>query len=118
MYKFKTSQTYTPEAGETNTGISLTVPDQNLSVKEILIKYASGTLGDQGIEPQYNEESEDLRGLDYVQLHEMAQANNQQIKDLQKKIKEREDNETKERNEAKDYELARLRTELKQLKPE
>lgn len=41
-----------------------TVPDQSMSVRTILERFANGTLGDMGNLPEFSEDNEDLRGLD------------------------------------------------------
>lgn len=51
---------------------SETVPDMALSVREILLKYANGTLGDLSDEYEYSGDDDDLRGLDPAELHAMA----------------------------------------------
>jgi len=53
---------------------SETVPDQSLSVREIMQKFASGTLGDLTRELEFTEDLPDLRGLDISQVHAMRDA--------------------------------------------
>lgn len=78
------------EDTEKNYGISLTVPDQTLSVREIIDRYASGTLPDvmKG-EEFYSEDLPDLRHLDMSELHELRQQARQDVKDLNEEIKNR-----------------------------
>lgn len=69
---------------ELNYGISQTVPDQSLTVREILTKFANGTLPDIYEEPEFTEDLPDLRGLDISQVHEMNRENKQKIEELDK----------------------------------
>lgn len=75
---------------ERNYGISQTVPDQTLSVREIIDRYASGTLPDvmKG-EEFYSEDLPDLRHLDMSELHELRQQARKDVKDLNEEIKNR-----------------------------
>lgn len=69
---------------------SETVPDQSMSVREIMQKFASGTLGDISTEPYYNEDLPDLRGLDISQVHQMrdkGRADYQELLESAKKAK-------------------------------
>lgn len=75
MAKFRTPFTSMDEKKplvEVITGISETIPDQSLTVREILTKYAQGTLDDIA---QYdydgNDDMPDLRGLDITELQQM-----------------------------------------------
>lgn len=112
----KTSANYQPHIGEINVGISQTMPDQSLSVREILTKYANGTLSDHGIEPQFNEDSIDLRGMDYVEIYQLQEQNRKQIDELQKRIGEAEAERKKRYDMAKDEEISKLRQELEEIK--
>ena len=52
---------------------SETTPDMSLTVREIMIKYASGTINDLALDYDYSEDDEDFRGLDPAEIHMMAQ---------------------------------------------
>lgn len=88
--KFKTlQQAYGEEyAGdaEYNVGKSETVPDQMLSVREILLRFASGTMPPIGASQEYTEDLPDLRGLDISELHEMRRMAKQDIEDIDAEI--------------------------------
>lgn len=70
---------------ECNNLPSLTVPDQSFTVREILEKFANGTLSDVAIQPSYSEDLPDLRGLDISQIHDMKVANDREVKELKEK---------------------------------
>lgn len=116
MRKIITPANYTPSNGEHNTGISQTVPDQTLTIKEILVKYANGTMSDINIEPQFNEEMEDIRGLDYVELNEIAKQNKEHISELQANLEQYKVESAKKKKQAKDQELIKLREQIDELK--
>lgn len=56
-------------------GVSETVPDQSMTVRDILEKFASGTLDEIGNDRFYNDDDDlpDLRGLDITELQQMKQ---------------------------------------------
>ncbi len=116
MRKIITPANYEKSLGEHNSGISQTVPDQSLTIKEILVKYANGTMSDVNIQPQFNEEMEDLRGLDYVQLNEIAKENKAQIEALQENLDNYRKDTAKQKQQAKDKELKSLREQIDELK--
>lgn len=66
--------------------ISKYVPDQAMSVRDILTRYASGIPPNVQSEPFYSEDEDDLRFTDMAVLHEMQIINNQRIKDLQDEL--------------------------------
>jgi len=73
MRKFRTLQ----NAGKTKVNEiiktpSETTPDQTLSVREIMSRYANGTLNDLQQELEYNEDDEDYRGLDPVEMYNLS----------------------------------------------
>ena len=70
------------------TGVSHTVPDQALTVREILEKFASGTLDEIAGEPFYNDDDElpDLRGLDITELEQMKRDAQMDIDEIQAMI--------------------------------
>jgi len=71
-----------------------TVPDQTLTVREILYKYANGTLNDLQEDYDYSGDDEDYRGLDPSEMHAMATESSKVIKDQ---------DERKKRKAKKDY---------------
>lgn len=68
-------------------GISMTVPDQSLTVREIMSKYVNGTLNDISSEGNYTEDDEDLRYLDMADIHDMAVNSSSLIKESVRKSK-------------------------------
>lgn len=81
---------------ETNKGVSMTQPDMALTVREIMERYASGTLPDLTVQPNFTDELPDLRGMDISEKHQYMEANRERIKELNaqlkkpKKVKEEE----------------------------
>ena len=49
---------------ESNYGVSQTQPDMALTVREIMSRFASGTLPNLAIDQEFTEDLPDLRGLD------------------------------------------------------
>lgn len=84
--RFKSSITAIPDVGEINTKESMTVPNMAMSVDEILRRFASGTLGNVYSEPDYSEDMPDLRGLDYVERHNMVRENKENIGRLRSEL--------------------------------
>lgn len=81
-----------PVVGEKNSGISLTVPDQALSVRQILERYARGLpLGGQRT-PVFDEDDDlpDVRTLDLSERQEMRERYVEELGELTKKIRENE----------------------------
>lgn len=64
----------------------MTVPDQAYSIREILVKFASGTLPDIYQEPEFSEDLPDLRGLDISQIDEMKKSARKSQEDLKLEI--------------------------------
>lgn len=83
-----------PQYGETNTGKSETIPDQSLTIKEILNRYAKGLpLGGEKI-PLYDDEDLEISGFrnfdkldlaDQQTLRENARA---EVESIQRKMQE------------------------------
>ena len=67
-------------------GVSMTVPDQSLTVREIMLKYANGTLNEIEHEKVYVEQGEDLRGYDMCEIYNMAKENGELIMEAKKKL--------------------------------
>ena len=82
-YRTSATEGYSPDKEENN-GISLTVPDQSYSVREILEKFASGTLPNIINEGTFTEDLPDLRNLDISEVHEMTQQNKKEIEEKEK----------------------------------
>nr|HDP3254270.1 hypothetical protein [Elizabethkingia anophelis] len=72
-------------------GVSETVPDQSLTVREILDKFANGTLDEIGNDRFYNDDVDgydmpDLRGLDITELQQMKREAQMDIDEIQAMI--------------------------------
>ncbi|MDV3947038.1 hypothetical protein CMT75_00690 [Elizabethkingia anophelis] len=80
-------------------GVSETVPDQSLTVREILDKFANGTLDEIGNDRFYNDDVDgydmpDLRGLDITELQQMKRDAQMDIDEIQAMIDMHEDIQT------------------------
>lgn len=67
-------------------GKSETLPDQSLSVRDILQKFANGTLDEIANDAFYSEDLPDLRGLDITELEEMKRDAQMDIDEIQAMI--------------------------------
>lgn len=86
--KFKTQYNATPDKGEKNTLPSETVPDQSMTVREIMERYARGLpLGGEKF-PVYHGENTppDLKRMDLTDIEEMTRKNAQFIADARKEF--------------------------------
>lgn len=96
----KNRANYTPTQGKIFTEPSMTAPDQTMSMKNIMERFAKGLpLPDQKVE-LYDEESDGIRPqlLDLVDLQEMKMYNTEKIKDLEIRANnEKTEAETKKR---------------------
>ena len=79
---------------EINTGISEAIPDQSLSVREILQKFASGTLDELSRDLEFSDDLPDLRGLDITELQQMKRYAQMDIDEIQAMIDLHEDIQT------------------------
>lgn len=88
---------------EENSGLSETVPDQGLTVRQILERYGNGTLGQiTQREPHYSEDMPDMRFMDAVEQGIMYRSVTEEIEEKQTFIKQlHEQNETKKRGRPK-----------------
>lgn len=85
----RSSATGAPVAGEHNTQPSQTVPNQALTIREILVRYASGTIPDiMTRDENYSEDNDDLRGLDISEYHDIKNRNTQEIQSLKKQYED------------------------------
>lgn len=75
---------------ERNTLPSETVPDQAMSMRTIMARFASGTINDISRPVEYSEDMPDLRGLDISQIHDMKLENARKIKALEAEKTRRE----------------------------
>lgn len=68
---FKHHFNSTPAKGEVNTAPSMTVPDQSLTIREIMQRYARGIPLDSGRVPMYQEDDEFVPDLERMDLAEI-----------------------------------------------
>lgn len=80
---------YRPKSYQTFTEPSLAVPDQSLTIKEILNRYTKGLPVEGYKNPTYNEESEGIRakGLDLVDQQELKMSTAEKIEHLTTEVK-------------------------------
>lgn len=83
---------YYPTPGEVNGQPSLTVPDQAMSLKEILRRFASGIPMDAGKVPIYDEENDlpDFTKMDLADREALAQEYAEEVREIKERVKERE----------------------------
>ncbi|WP_407512824.1 hypothetical protein [Elizabethkingia miricola] len=82
-----TSMAETKPVAEKVIGKSETLPDQSLSVRDILQKFANGTLDEIANDAFYSEDLPDLRGLDITELEEMKRDAQMDIDEIEAMIK-------------------------------
>lgn len=101
---------YQAKAGRNFELPSLTVPDQSMSVNELLKRHASGihTAGNQN--PFFDEDSQglDIRKLDLVDLQQLTELTKARVTEL----KEKAANELKEAKNAKQKASAEARKQM------
>lgn len=96
----------------TENDISQFQPNQAMTVREILSKYANGTISAVAQELQYTEDLPDLRGLDIVELEAWKAENKQMIKELQQDIKDIEAEKKSRKKEINNELLNKQENEL------
>lgn len=85
-----------PRAYEHNVWPSLTVPDQSMSVKEIMDRCAQGLPISGAKVPVYNEEEiPDMKKLDLSERFEAVEKNRERIVLMQKHLQEKQEKEKK-----------------------
>lgn len=60
------------EDKEVNLSISLTVPDMDMSIKEIFRRFANGTIDPISNQSLYSDDLPDIRGLDWDELSDLS----------------------------------------------
>lgn len=88
--RFRSQNVRRPDIGESNKKKSETVPNQAMGVREIMTRFANGTLPDISREIFYSEDLPDTRGLEPWQVQDMIDDNKEQIKHLQSDLKKAE----------------------------
>lgn len=93
--------------GELNNGISQTVPNEALTVREVITRFANGTLPPIAkSERVYSGDMEDIRFLDISEVQSRIQHLKQIQNDGKAKIKELQEVELLKKKEAKEKEIA------------
>jgi len=103
MRKFKNAAKLTSSADmEVNTQVSCTVPDQSLSMREILLRYVNGTVSDISLNSElvYSEDMPDLRGIDISELQQLKKEAQADVKDIQAELNRRKAAQKEERDKA------------------
>ena len=60
------------EDKEVNLSVSLTVPDMDMSIKEIFRRFANGTIDPISNQSLYSDDLPDIRGLDWDELSDLS----------------------------------------------
>ena len=86
-----------PKQYETNTEPSKTIPDQTLSITEILKRYASGLPLEGARVPIYNgdEAVPDTRKMDLSEIEDLKRSNQEHIQELQKDLQTKKTTKSK-----------------------
>lgn len=111
---------------ETNTGVSETVPNEAMTIRQIFDRFRKGMpLGAQERQGSFTSDGSDhdfdapdldkLKESDFVERDEFQEKLMQEIAEKQKHLKERRDQETKRRQE-EENEIQALREELRSRK--
>lgn len=93
MKKVRTWFNHEPTKGEVNNQPSLTVPDQTMSMREIMLRYASGLpISGNNAEPQYDDLDSPYAGLnlntlDLSERYDLADEVQREYEELQEEIK-------------------------------
>jgi hypothetical protein len=91
--KFLDLFTYKSPEGEINNEPSLTIPDETMSIREILSRYSRGLSVDQKV-PYFDEEDyhPDLSKMDLADREDYIEKVKQELKDLHEKLKTEDTN--------------------------
>lgn len=88
-----------PKNYEVNEFPSETIPDQTMSMREILQRYARGLPLEGERVPMYSEDPEndlpDMRHLDLAEQQEIREQYAEELKDLEKRLKKQKDSKSK-----------------------
>lgn len=79
---------YEPSKGQINNSPSETVPDQTMSIREILVRYARG-LPITGGKPHYYDEEQytpDIKTMDLADLQELHETTRQEVQNLRSQL--------------------------------
>jgi len=114
--KMITSQNYQPEEGVINLLPSLTVPDQSLTLRELLVHYTrGGQLPQSQTQPAYYDENAfvpNLKKLDLVEINELHEENAKNAQDAQLRLADLK----KQKEQQRINKLVEEQTKLQSLK--
>lgn len=98
----------TPDEGQVNNEPSMTVPDQSMTLRELLIRYAKGLPLEGAKTPVFEGEDGneiDIEKLDLAEREELAEMARKELKDISERIKtEVEKKKSKRRSTITDVE--------------
>ena len=104
LKKVKNSLNYVSNDGRTFTQPSMTIPDQTISIKELVSRFAKGLPIAEGKTPIYDESGEsegiDLRKLDLSEIYDLKKQVEWKIENAYKQTQKQKDLFTKENEES------------------
>ena len=115
MRTYKKIQECGNSYGEAGGGISMTVPDQSMSIRTVIQRYAQGMPPPIGRELVYSEDMEDIRGLDISQLYELREQAKLDIEAVQQRMRQLEVEEQDKKRVEREKSLLALRDEMLKL---
>lgn len=112
--KFKTPYNSIPDPGESFRNPSLTLPDQTLSIKQIMDRYASGRPLTDVKTPHYNGEDDDFfppnfDRLDLIDRKDLLDVQKLRISEIRQKIDEKRKQTEEQKQKQAQEELEQLR---------
>lgn len=105
--------------GEINNLPSLTIPNEAMSIREIMVRYTRGLPVDQKV-PLYEEEQflPDVRHMDLADVQTLKEQVAEDIENKKRKLKEEESVINEKKQQAKAEQIRKLREELFAHQPE
>ena len=104
--KFRTQYTWIKTPGEINDNVIITIPNQALTVQEIMQRFASGRPIPKSVNMMYtgDDYTPDVRRMDISEYEDLKEATRIEVERLQKQIKDKANikanKEQQARNEA------------------
>lgn len=112
MFRKQFQKDYKGSKGEVNKSPSLTVPDDTLTIRQIIDRYTKGLSAPIMFDKVYSEDNPDIRGLDIVELKQLAEENQSVInKHLENQRIAKQKAEQAERLEFEKYKLEKQKQE-------
>lgn len=98
-------------------GPSITIPGQSMKAGELLDRYQRGMPLDTSNKTPlfYNGEFPDLSKMDLSEIHAMQKASAEQVRSIERSLKEREEKAKKDEQEKRDKELDDLKKQITEL---